>query len=158
MIEKLISGGQTGADRAGLDAAKILGIPTGGTAPKGWRICNPDGTDGSDPTLAEFGLVESDSREYRDRTIQNVQDSDATVWYGFQDSPGGKLTLSTAKRLNKPAIVNPTPQQLRQWVEGNSIKILNVAGNRFSTHNPDIYDLVYRSIMYAFSESNEPKT
>jgi hypothetical protein len=55
MIEKLISGGQTGADRAGLEAAKALGIATGGTAPKGWRIENPDGTSGSDPSLAEFG-------------------------------------------------------------------------------------------------------
>jgi len=80
--KKVISGGQTGADFAGLMAAKNCGIPTGGTAPKGYRICNPDGSDGENPDLKQFGLIEHESLEYKPRAIKNVQDSDETIWFG----------------------------------------------------------------------------
>jgi hypothetical protein len=150
MIKRIVSGGQTGADSAGLHAARSLGIETGGIAPKGWRICNPDGSDGSDPSLAEFGLTEHSSRDYPPRTIANVQNSDGTVWFGYEKSNGGKLTLSTAKRLGKPAIVNPSPEQLRKWVEENKIETLNVAGNRESDFNPTIASDTYLTIVSAF--------
>lgn len=153
MLEKVISGGQTGADRAGLDAAKALGIPTGGTAPKGWRICLPDGSDGSDPSLASLGLVEHESFEYPPRTIQNVLDSDGTVWFGYPDSPGGKLTLSTCEKHFKQVIVNPTPSQLRDWIEISKIKVLNVAGSRESEFNPHIYRDTYNTLVSVLSMS-----
>ncbi|MEH1834095.1 MAG: putative molybdenum carrier protein [Nostoc sp.] len=150
-LQKIISGGQTGADRAGLDAAKALGISTGGTAPKGWRICLPDGSDGSDPSLLDFGLVEHESYNYRPRTIKNVADADATVWFGFEGSPGGKVTISTSRKLRKFLIVNPNAQELYRWTSNNQITTLNVAGNRLSDQNPDIYQLTYQTIIEAFS-------
>lgn len=148
-LKKIISGGQTGADLAGLHAATALGIKTGGTAPKGYRICLEDGRDGSNSALATFGLVEHSSREYSPRTKQNVADSDGTVWFGYQYSPGGKLTLSTAEKLGKPAIVNPTSEQLKSWLTINQIKVLNVSGNRKSSDNPTIFEDTYNCLIEA---------
>ncbi len=151
-IERIVSGGQTGADRAGLDAAKALGIPTGGTAPKGWRICLPDGSDGTDPTLAELGLVEHRSREYPPRTRQNVADSDGTVWFGYAESPGGKLTITTCKELGKPCLADPVRiGEFLDWLKENNIRVLNVAGNRTSEFNPDIYDRVFEFLLVALT-------
>lgn len=149
-VSKIISGGQTGADLAGLTAAVALGIETGGTAPKGWRICLENGSNGSNPFLADFGLVEHESHEYRPRTIQNVQDSDGTVWFGYTKSPGGKLTIRTAKKFNKFLIINPTSELLKQWIISNKIKILNVAGNRVSPLNPDAFEKTYQILIDAF--------
>lgn len=157
MIEKLISGGQTGADRSGLEAAKALGIPTGGTAPKGWRIENPDGSQGSDPSLPAFGLVEHESPEYPPRTKQNAVDSDGTVWFGYVDSNGAKLTLITAQKNGKPTIVNLSPSELRRWIRQFRIKVLNVAGNRLSHHNPEIAKTTYATLIEALSvEDDQP--
>ena len=79
-ITKIIAGGESGADTGGLRAARDMDVLTGGTAPRGWRICLPDGSDGSDPELGtKFGLVEHDSYDYPPRTRQNVTDSDGTV-------------------------------------------------------------------------------
>lgn len=63
LVEKIISGGQTGADRGGLEAARTLGIPTGGTAPRGYLT-----ETGPDESLREFGLTESKSSAYVVRT------------------------------------------------------------------------------------------
>ena len=151
IINRLISGGQTGADKAGLLSARNLGIPTGGTAPKGWRICLPDGSDGQDLELLNiYGLIEHSSRDYPPRTKQNVIDSDGTVWVGFEGSPGGKLTINTCKKLGKPCIVNPTAEELRAWIVRENIKVLNVSGNRVSELNPNIsnetYDLIFSAL------------
>ena len=150
MLTKVISGGQTGADRAGLDAARDFGLETGGTAPKGWRICNPDGSDGSDPTLADLGLLEHWSREYPLRTKQNVADSDGTVWFGHQDSPSGKLTIGTAQKLRKPWLINPSSGELRDWLERVQVRVLNVAGNRVSSFNRGIYQRTYDTLIETF--------
>lgn len=151
MLRKLISGGQTGSDKAGLIAGRKLGLETGGTAPKGWRVQLPDGTDSSDPGLKDYGLVEHESRDYPPRTKQNVKDTDGTVWFGYTNSPGGKLTANTAKQLNKPFIVSPTPTELREWVITNNIEVLNVAGNRASDFNPTISEDTYNTLIEAFS-------
>lgn len=150
-IIKIISGGQTGADRAGLDAAKACGIPTGGYAPKGWRVCLENGKDGSDPSLAEFGLIELATRDYPPRTKKNVAESDGTIWFGYAHSLGGKLTIGECKRLVKPCILNPSSGlSLRNWCEQNNIKTLNVAGSRASDFNPNIYETTYNTICEAF--------
>lgn len=150
IIEKIISGGQTGADKAGLVAALNLGIATGGTAPKGWRICLPDGSDGVDLELPKLGLVEHSSSEYPPRTKQNVLDSDGTLWVGFEGSPGGRLTINTCKKHNKPYIINPSPNKLKAWITKENIKILNVSGNRESDFNPNIFfetcNLLYNAL------------
>lgn len=149
MIKKIISGGQTGADKAGLDAARDAGIVTGGTAPKGYRICLYDGTDGSDLSLKDFGLEEASTKNYNFRTIKNVITSDGTLWVGYQDSPGGKLTINTCIKYEKPYIINPSVKNLKEWVEENNIEVLNVAGNRLSEHNPNIYKVTYK-LVYEF--------
>ena len=147
--EKIISGGQTGADQAGLYAAKELGIPTGGTAPPGYMTDEGPNL----KLLTEFGLLVGppDYKIYPIRTRKNVRDSDGTVWFGEVNSPGGKLTLSTARDLGKPTLVNPTSQQLSHWVEQYHIKVLNVAGNR-ERKNPGITDRVIEILVDAFYE------
>jgi hypothetical protein len=95
MIERVISGGQTGVDQAALRAARAAGIPTGGWAARGWAT-----EDGPAPWLADFGLAECPEPGYPARTIANVCDSDGTLWVGTTDSPGGQLTLGTADALD----------------------------------------------------------
>jgi hypothetical protein len=151
-LKKIISGGQTGADRAGLDAAKLIGLQTGGTAPKGWRVCLLDGSDGSDESLKYLGLTEHSSPEYPPRTKQNVLDADGTVWFGYKDSPGGQLTIKCCNDCNKALIINPTSRQLRDWVLSEKISTLNVAGNRLSSDNPTIYRDTFLLLWKAFNQ------
>jgi hypothetical protein len=132
-----VSGGQTGGDIGGLAAGVALGIPTGGWAPKGWRT-----DDGPAPWLAQFGVREHASYSYPPRTVQNVRDSDGTLWVGNPGSPGGKLTLRTTRELGKPSFVvlrnvpltdKVTQRAFREWIALFQIKVLNVAGNRESS-------------------------
>lgn len=133
-LRKVISGGQTGADRTGLECAKEMGLETGGTAPNDWRI---DG--GKDPSLKDFGLVESKFSDYPPRTRQNVSDADVTVWFGKTTSPGYFCTRNAAKLLNKPFYTNPAPLVVRYLA--NEYEIWNVAGNR-ERMNPGVCELV----------------
>lgn len=130
MIIRIISGGQTGVDRAGLEVAKSLGIETGGTAPLGYRTQT-----GPDLTLRdEFGLVESPAWQYQPRTLENVKNSDGTVLYGDMTSPGCKLTIRYCIAQGKPYITNPSVNQLVTWFKTHNIQTLNVAGNRLNTN------------------------
>lgn len=98
IIAKVISGGQTGVDRAALEAAQYCNIETGGWAPKGWR------TDvGADPTLADFGLREHTSPLYPPRTASNVRDSDVTIIVcpKGHHSPGTNLTRKLIKQYHR---------------------------------------------------------
>lgn len=130
MIEKIISGGQTGADMGGLLAARDLGIPTGGWAPKGWVT-----EDGPKPELAEFGLVECSVKGYPARTKWNIRDSDATVIYGDIRSPGNKLTFNQCHFQAKPVYVEPTVEELATWLVRWKVRVLNVAGSRASKNS-----------------------
>ncbi len=97
-LTKIISGGQTGADQGGLLAGKDLGLETGGTAPRGFIT-----EEGSNIVLnLVFGLSESNSTRYIDRTITNVRDSDGTVIFGDPSSVGSKRTIRTCKVENRP--------------------------------------------------------
>lgn len=129
MLRKIISGGQTGADRGGLEAGKKLGLPTGGTAPRGFRTEN-----GPDPSLKDLGVAEHRSADFRPRTIRNVEDSDGTVWFGMTDTPGALATLRAAIEMDRPLLLNPLPGALREWIANKNIGVLNVAGNRESLH------------------------
>ena len=136
VLERIISGGQTGVDQAGLEVARDLGYLTSGTMPKGFLTAA-----GPDKLLArDYGLMESWSPGYRVRTRQNVADSEMTVWFGNPRSPGGRLTLSCCMQLNKRYMVNPTAEQLRAALEKYAVKVLNVAGNRKHT-NPQASEL-----------------
>ncbi len=136
-VTKIISGGQTGIDRLGLEVGKSLGIQTGGTATPGFVT-----EKGNDESLKEFGVQEispalqagrSGREFYLPRTEQNVLNSDGTVYFATDTDSAGKIaTERFAKQHNKPFLLNPTADQLRQWLATNNIKTLNVAGNRGS--------------------------
>lgn len=133
-LRRVISGGQSGADRAGLEVARALGIETGGTAPRGYRT-----EFGPDLALRDvFGLVESASPDYGSRTLANVREALGTVVFGRLASTGTALTLSYCRVSSKPWIANPTAEELRRWVMEFEVVTLNVAGNRHST-DPGIF-------------------
>ena len=153
----IISGGQTGADRGGLEAAKKLGIATGGWAPRGYVTEN-----GRDLSLKDFELQTTRTWRYPPRTRLNVKESDATVVFGDLDSPGCRLTVSLVKKMKKPWIHVPyegrTNQTIRrsslmlqQFIEDHqNVKVLNVAGNRESK-NPGIQEFTEAVLVRAFS-------
>ena len=143
MIQKIISGGQTGADRAALDFAIKHGIPYGGWVPKGRKT--------EDGTLPEkYHLQEMPTGSYIKRTEQNVLDSDGTLIVSHSLLTGGSaLTTSFAELHRKPWIhidLEMTPyseaaRMIQEWVGRNGIKTMNVAGPRASK-DPMIYQAV----------------
>ena len=131
MLKKIISGGQTGADQAGLIAGRALGLETGGTASP--NFVTEIGR--NSVFLKSYGLVEgeADASVYKLRTLKNVIDSDGTVIFSKDlNSPGTVLTKSFCIGYKKPFIMNPTEVGLRTFIGVNKIEILNVAGNRES--------------------------
>jgi len=128
LVTLIISGGQTGADWGGLLAAADVGIATGGLAPKGYLT-----ELGINPDLAKFGLVESDSADYKIRTIHNVLTADATVIFAdYINSDGTKLTIESCIKYQKPYLINPDSISLHDWLIEQQVKVLNAAGNRES--------------------------
>jgi Circularly permutated YpsA SLOG family len=134
---KIVSGGQTGVDRAALDAALELGLLCGGWCPQGRRA--EDG-----PLHARYPLTETPADEYAQRTEWNVRDSDGTLILHRGSPEGGTaLTIELAKRMQKPCLeVNlndrPRIKPVRSWLKANRVGILNVAGPRES-QNSGIY-------------------
>lgn len=131
-LEKIVSGGQTGADRAGLDFAIKNNIAHGGWCPAG-RLAE-------DGKIAEkYRLEEMESADYSERTEKNVLDSDGTAVFSLEAglTGGSKDTVLFAKRHNKPWIhisfFNRKPVvRLRHFLMKHDIKVLNVAGPRAS--------------------------
>lgn len=115
--------------------------------------------DGSDISLKEFGLIELKDTGYKKRTVKNIKTSDGTVIFGDTDSSGklkskgSLLTFYTVVKLNKPVIVNPDEASFKAWLVGNSIQVLNVAGNRESV-NPGIQDRVKTFLLLALEYFN----
>jgi hypothetical protein len=142
---KIISGGQTGADMGGLTGAVAAGIRTGGIAPKGWVT-----EIGPRPILGRYGLVQNTVEDYAARTRRNVLESDGTVLFFDNLNNGTRLTLEICHETGKPHIENPSPSELREWVEANAIRVLNVAGNRESV-SPGIQEKVHRIVAEAFA-------
>lgn len=136
MLVKVISGGQTGADQAGLAVAKRFGLMTGGMIPKGFRTLV-----GPRPDLGErYGLLEHTSDNYVPRTQQNVRHSDATVRFaGNFRSPGEICTLKAITKFGKPYfdvdLADPVPvQSFLDWLASEKVGVLNVAGNAEETY------------------------
>ena len=133
IIHRIVSGGQTGVDRAALDAAIWLGIPHGGWCPLGRRA-----EDGPIPEIYE--LNETMEPHYAVRTERNVVDSDATlVLYETEMSRGTALTVRMAKKHAKPVLSMDLaeqwdPAQVLVWLTENQVETLNVAGPRESSH------------------------
>ena len=137
-IERIVSGGQTGVDRAALDVAIELGVACGGWCPR--RRKAEDG-----PIGARYPLQETPSAAYAVRTDWNVRDSDGTLILTAGEPVGGTaLTRSLAAEMGKPCLTvdldsDADAATVAEWVAEHQIKILNVAGPRESTL-PGIYD------------------
>jgi len=132
---KIISGGQTGADQGGLEAAAELGLDYGGAVPRGRRTERG-------PLSPRFArMTELASGDYRERTIRNVLDADATVVFCSGAIRGGTaLTIQAARAAGKAHLpVNlakldreQAVREIRNWLERARPAVLNVAGPRES--------------------------
>lgn len=142
MIVKIVSGGQTGVDRAALDAAIRLGIPHGGWVPRG-RLAE-DG-----PLADSYAVRETRSADYAVRTERNVRDSDGTLLVSRGRLSGGsEYTRAMALKHGRPFLhvdLNRMPAfkaavTINRWIGEHSIRTLNVAGPRASK-DPGIYQV-----------------
>lgn len=135
---KIISGGQTGADRAGLDAGMEAGLPIGGYVPRG-RLSE----DGQVPD--KYPMTETRSKDYKSRTKLNILESDGTLVINIGPlKTGTALTARIAHELNKPLMIVQLDQGFQiiaviKWLNENQIKTLNIAGPRESKI-PGIYE------------------
>ena len=134
-LAMLISGGQTGVDRAALDFAMRSGITHGGWCPRGRRA-----EDGVIPQ--KYCMVEADTPLYQQRTRLNVRDSQATlIFCDFKRrSRGTALTMKCAERLRRPFLVvniaKYDANEILAWLRLMHPQVLNVAGPRAGESNP----------------------
>ncbi len=144
MIKKIISGGQTGADQAALDAAIKLDIPHGGWIPKGKITENG-------PLSDKYQLDEMPTASYEERTEKNIIDSDGTLIVSHGRLTGGsaltrELAMENGKHwlhidLNKISQFDAA-MKINKWLSEKYIEVLNVAGPRASKDSK-----VYQAVM-----------
>lgn len=158
LVECIVSGGQTGVDRAALDAAIELGIPHRGWCPKGRKA-----EDGIIPN--RYQLRETTGSDYAERTRRNVEDSDATLILtlspanDLQLRGGTLLTWSCCQQSARPVLVvrlqRPgTDKRIQEWLSQNHVSVLNIAGPRASKH-PGLYQSA-KSYLLRVLKSPEP--
>lgn len=151
MLRKVILGGQTGVDRAGLDAAMASGIPVGGFCPKGRKA-----EDGIIPDV--YPLEEMETDQCHVRTEQNVVESDGTLIINKGSlSQGTMLTFVYTVHHNKPSLTVQLdaeqiidPSHVVRWIHGQDISILNVAGPRETKFTDGIYTEAYFYLQKVF--------
>ena len=153
-IRKIVSGGQTGADRAALDVAIELGIHHGGCVPRGRRA--EDG-----PLDPRYRMVELSEESYDARTEANVVASDATLMVSIGPLSGGSaLTLRLAGKHRKPSLHvdrstcgrEQAAAAIRRWLAARRPAVLNVAGPREST-TPGIHAEVCELLRAVFADT-----
>ena len=141
---KIISGAQTGADRAAIDAAISIGYNYGGSIPKGRKA------EGGPVDKKYDKLTELDTDKYKVRTEKNVIDADATLIFTIGRPTGGTaVTVEFAKKHHKPYLLVDLKDrtdkeviiQIRDWLQKNRPDVLNVAGPRESKCR-GIYEMV----------------
>ena len=152
---KIVSGGQTGADRAALDVAIELNIPHGGWIPKGRKT--------EDGSLDErYQLQEMSTESYSKRTEQNVIDSDGTlIVTRGKLSDGSYRTYELTKKHKRPCLhinmeestFETAAQKIKLWIVDNGIQILNVAGPRASKDQA-IYGVVKELLTDVFGNGH----
>lgn len=143
---KIISGGQTGGDRGGLDAAIELGIEHGGHCPAGRRA-----QDGIIPP--QYNMIETKEWNYQARTKLNVQNSDVTLIFGIS-SPGCWLTTKFCRELNKPWYwKDMNKENILKFLNTHKPKIINIAGNREQS-NPGLQLKVKELLVEVLKEYN----
>ena len=137
MIKKIISGGQTGVDRAALDVALDEGIDCGGSCPAG-RFAD-DG-----PIPDRYPLLETSDRDHYVRTENNVRDSDGSLLiYRGRLHGGTAYALEMAKQLQRPVMAvnmdEPPPLgDVVDWIEKNRLQVVHIGGQRENS-SPGIY-------------------
>ena len=131
-VQKIVSGGQTGVDRAALDAAMFLGLEHGGWCPRHRRA--------EDGRISErYHLSETQASDYSVRTEKNVLDSDGTlVLFRKRPTGGTALTVKFLKQHQRPCWLIDLTQEhdygkVRNWLESHRIVVLNIAGPRESS-------------------------
>ena len=131
-VRRIISGGQTGADRGALDAAIELGIEHGGHCPAGRRA-----EDGRIPE--HFRLIETESADYAVRTERNVLEADGTLLVTRGTPTGGSALTAALARKHDRALLHldlaresDPVEAVREWLAARAIECLNVAGPRES--------------------------
>jgi hypothetical protein len=151
MLEKIITGAQTGADQAAWRVAQAFGVQTGGWMPRGFLTA-----DGPRPEIAQqHGAAEMPTESYSARTEQNVRESDATLWFGETATSGAQATVGACRSFGKPCmLIYPAasfePEHVSQWTAECQIRTLNVAGNR-EADEPGIGDRVQRFLEQVLS-------
>lgn len=149
----VISGGQTGADRGGLIAAKKAGFTTGGWMPKGFKAL-----DGNHPEFLDiYGLIEHPSPLYPPRTFANVKQTDVTIRFAVNFQTAGELcTLKAIEKYGKPhfdvdVLGTTTPGDLVHWLRhlDKRPEALNIAGNSERTA-PGIEEFVVAFLLETF--------
>lgn len=132
LVRRIVSGGQTGVDRAALDWALASGVAHGGWCPRGRRA--EDG-----PIAERYALLETESASYAERTRRNVREADATLILTVGPLAGGTLlTQRVATAAGKPCLVTrlDSPyaqgeaQRILEWLGADALLVLNVAGPR----------------------------
>ena len=158
----IISGGQTGVDRAALDAAISLGIPYGGWCPKGgWAEDLPEA-----PSLLALypNLRETADNDPRQRTEWNVRDSDAllilTTDIGLSISKGTGFAVACAERMNKPCMIvdihaDKAAASVVSWLRAHRDARLSIGGPRES-EAPGIYAKALCFLRDVLRSSEEP--
>ena len=158
----IISGAQTGVDRAALDAAIACGLDYGGSIPHG-RLAE-DG-----PVSQHYAaLIEMNSEDYAVRTRRNVRDADATLILCPGPPEGGTaLTESIARKLKRPVLVVDIDREtcrvaikrMRAWLDTHKPAVLNIAGPRESRY-PGVYTRVRQMLEKLFREpcAEQPRT
>jgi hypothetical protein len=155
MIEKIVSGGQTGADRAGLDVAIEVGIPHGGWVPRGRKT-----EAGKLPE--QYHVREVSSISYLQRTLMNVIDSDGTLIVSHGKLAGGSaVARALAAKHRKPCLHIDLKQlgfpeaaaAATNWIDAREIKVLNVAGPRAS-EDPEIYEDTKKLLRLVIEQSS----
>lgn len=156
MILKVVSGGQTGVDQAGLLIASEMGVEIGGWCPKGGLDENRVDIRKRHPSLVEATTSNPD-----ERTKLNVRDSDGTLiivpgWpLSEKIKDGTRLTIEEAQRLKKPYLIfsltnkHQDAHVIQAWVQDNNIEILNIAGPRES-NSPGIYQKTCEMLLNFF--------
>lgn len=133
---RIITGGQTGADRGAMQAALDRGIPCGGWCPEGRKA-----EDGSIPLI--YPVRELPGGDYAERTVRNALEADASCIVRFDTTdPGSKLATAACRREEKPYLyleaheteAETAAMELLEFVKANSVHVLNVSGPRASLH------------------------
>ena len=147
MVNKIISGGQTGVDRAALDAAIAVGVSHGGWLPAGRKT--EDG-----PLPGRYLLTEMVTQSYPQRTRKNVAEANATLIISRGRLTGGSaLTAAIAGELDKPCLHIDLNLQdhlaaaalIKRWLRDCDVDVLNIAGPRASS-DPGVYSDAYHLV------------